>query len=140
VVLLPCAGNFIVYFMGSVSRAINIHSTAAQVKAIMEDVQTIGVVNVVRTETTQSTVAPLSRYGVHFTVTFVENKGDVPSLLVSALRSTRVGTVGGGAHLLGLTTSVPPPPSPCPSRLLHNHRSPRTWTVPGRTPWLQAGP
>jgi hypothetical protein len=68
--------------MGSRSRAINIHSTAAQVKAILENVQTIGVVNVARTETTQSTVAPLSRFGVVFTVTFVSNKGDIPSMLV----------------------------------------------------------
>lgn len=75
-------GTFIVYFMGSVSRAINIHSTAAQVKAILEDVQTIGVVNVVRSETNQSTVAPLSRHGVVFAVTFVTNAGDVPSMLV----------------------------------------------------------
>jgi hypothetical protein len=76
--------------MGSRSRAINIHSTAAQVKAILENVQTIGVVNVARTETIQSTVAPLSRFGVVFTVTFVSNKGDIPSMLVRwVLRPTR---------------------------------------------------
>ena len=59
-------GSFTVTFMGSVSRAISIHSTAEEVKAALEDVHTIGVVSVVRTDLTQSTVAPVSRFGVQF--------------------------------------------------------------------------
>ena len=67
------------------SIAISYDASVNEMKTALEGIKTIDEVTVTREEVPMSTVAPISRHGFLWNVTFtsVRQSGDIPSMLVS---------------------------------------------------------
>ena len=76
-------GYFYIYCDGNASEPIYTTASAAEMKALLESVPTLGSVDVTREQLVQSTVEPVAEFGVawHVTFTSARQAGDAPSLL-----------------------------------------------------------
>ena len=76
-------GFFHIHFMGEVSERIYWDCNANDMKRLLENLSTINEVEVSSNEVLQSSLAPASRAGREWIITFTGHKGNIPSLLVS---------------------------------------------------------
>ena len=88
-------GYYYLEFMGEMSEKIMHWATADEVKAALEGMSTVTAVTVEKTATVQSSVAPLSDYGWEYKVTFTEQAGDLPSIMVYTGEKIRTFAAGG---------------------------------------------
>merc|ERR1711998_580562 len=97
-------GYFYVNFMGEVTQKIYHNFTEAEMEEALLGLSTVTAITVTKRFTYQSTVAPVSDYGWVWAVTFTQQPGDLPSLLVYTGQKTT--TVAAGGTLLGTGTKV----------------------------------
>jgi hypothetical protein len=97
-------GYFYINFMGEVTQKIYHNFTEAEMEEALLGLSTVTAITVTKRFTYQSTVAPVSDYGWVWAVTFTQQPGDLPSLLVYTGQKTT--TVAAGGTLLGTGTKV----------------------------------
>jgi hypothetical protein len=76
-------GNFFLIYRGEITHAIPWYATADYVKSELEGLSKIGRVDVTAVNTSLSSPLPFIRFGRQWSVTFISEHGNVPSLLVS---------------------------------------------------------
>jgi hypothetical protein len=102
-------GDFKIGYRGEVTAAIPWNAEASFVKARLEDLSKIREVIVTAEDIAQSNPLPYARFGRKWTVTFVSEPGNVPSLLVTTNNGATytveaAGGVAGGSYGLAGTT------------------------------------
>ena len=98
-------GFFHIYFMGQISEPIHWDFNSENIKKALENLSTIMEVEVSTNEVLQRSVAPVSRAGREWLITFIRQKGNVPSLLVSTGYSSP-STIATGGSLSGSSASI----------------------------------
>lgn len=100
------SGSFLVEFMGETSISIPHDATVEQMTTSLQGLSTIGTISVTAKDLTQSTVPPLVRHGRSWTITFLTQEGDLPSMLVKTTSNLIAMTSANGGTLKGTTASV----------------------------------
>jgi hypothetical protein len=99
-------GVFRVWFMGQQSAEIAYNDDAATVKEALEAMSTVTEVSVSVVDVSESTVPPLSYAGREWLVTFTQQSGDLPSMLVSTGDDAHVIATGNSLTGSGATVEV----------------------------------
>jgi len=94
-------GFFFLEFMGERTRRIDAKASTSVLEGALRGLSTVSCdVLVTKQHTPQSTVAPISNFGWYWSVTFVSQTGDLPSILVNS-GGSHASTTAAGGMLLG---------------------------------------